>query len=301
MFALDPRLQAKLRMHLSRVLILEENTAYARMLADMLRSIGADNIVIETDESRALAMARNLNPQLILIEYKASKVDGIEFVKTLRRSDMACRKAPVIMVKAEVTPAQLSEARNAGVHEMLMKPFAWQDLMTRLENVLFKTRDWVEVASYVGPDRRRFNTGDYKGAKKRKSEKDGSQRIAVEEAVRLLKSSLELFDDDGETMMRTVMQQMAVIVPAAKSIKETKFLAAVTAIVGDLKLRILTKARLAPQVEAMIKALGMNKASGNQWAHDLFAKGMADQEAETAAAKRLSTGMELDNRGGAAA
>ncbi|WP_162148492.1 response regulator [Asticcacaulis sp. AC402] len=282
-------------MHLSRVLILEENTAYARMLADMLRCIGADNIVVETDDRAALVMARKLNPQLILIDYKNERIDGIAFVKALRRSDFACRKAPVIMIKAEVTPAQLSEARNAGVHEMLRKPFAWQDLMSRLENVLFKTRDWVEVASYIGPDRRRFNTGDYKGAKKRKSEADGSQRVAVEEAVRLLKASLELFDDDGEAMMRTVMQQMAVMVPAARSIKEPRFLAAVTAIIGDLKQHVLTKERLATQVELMIKALGMNKSSGNQWAHDLFAKGMADQETDRLAAQRLSEDVALSS------
>ena len=39
MFALDPKLQARLRRHMSRVLILEGNPAYARMLA------GADRLV----------------------------------------------------------------------------------------------------------------------------------------------------------------------------------------------------------------------------------------------------------------
>ena len=279
MFALAPRLQARLRPHMSRVLILEDNHAYARMLADMLRTIGADNIIVDNDDRAAMGVARNLNPQLILTEYKAGSIDGIEFTKALRRSDLTCRKAPVIMIKGDVTPVQLSEARNSGVHEVLMKPFAWQDLMTRLQNVLFKSRDWVEVNSYTGPDRRRFNTGDYKGPKKRKTEGDGSQRIAVEEAVRLLKASLELFDDDGEVMLRTVMHQMAIIVPAAKSVKDPRFVQAATAIIGDLRLRVLTKERLASQVSLMIKALGMS-SSGNQWAHDLFVKGMADQESE---------------------
>lgn len=293
MFALDPRLQARLRQHMSRVLILEDNHAYGRMLADMLRTIGADNIMVETDDRAALAMCNALNPQLILTEYKAAQLDGLEFTMALRRSDQACRRAPVIMMKAGITPPQLIEARNAGVHEVLLKPFAWQDLMTRLQNVLFKSRDWIEVASYVGPDRRRFNTGDYKGPKKRKSEAGGLQRIAVEEAIRLLDASLGLFDDNGEVMMRTVMQQMTVIVPATKSIKDPRFNQAASAIIADLRLRVLTKERLAPQVETLKKAMGMNKSSGNQWAHDLFVKGMNDQDSEAAEAeRRLSTAPE---------
>lgn len=288
MFALDPRLQSRLRPHLSRVLILEDNTAYARMLADMLRAIGADNIVVQNDDRKGMVIAGDLNPQLILTEYKTAKVDGIAFTRDLRRSHLACRKTPVIMVKADITPTQLTEARNAGIHEVLRKPFAWQDLMTRLQNVLFKSRDWIEVTAYIGPDRRRFNTGDYKGPKKRKAEARGAQRIAVEEAVRLLKASLDLFDDDGETMVRTVMKQMAVIVPATKVIREPRFVQAAQDIVSDLKLHMLTKERLAPRVDVMIRVLGMNSASGGNWAHDLFVRGMVDHEAERAVGERLS-------------
>ena len=73
------------------------------------------------------------------------------------------------MVKGDITPSQLTEARNCGVHEVLRKPFAWQDLVSRLQNVLFKPRDWIEVASYVGPDRRRFDTADFQGQRNRRS------------------------------------------------------------------------------------------------------------------------------------
>ena len=180
MFALDPKLQARLRQHLSRVLILEDNVAYARMLADMLRVLGADNIVIEADDRDGLGAIKDLEPQLILTEYKTDHIDGIAFTKELRHSNLRSKGCPVIMVKANITPSNLLEARNSGVHEMLSKPFAWQDLFKRLQNVLFKPRVWIEVASYTGPDRRRFNTaqGDYAGPKKRRSE-GGATKIAL--------------------------------------------------------------------------------------------------------------------------
>lgn len=281
MFALDPRLQARLKIQMNRVLILEENQAYGRMLADMMRILGADNIVIESDGRRAMAIVADLNPQIILTEYKTPLIDGIEFTRNLRRSDSPAKKIPVIMVKGDITPSQLTDARNCGIHEVLKKPFAWQDLVSRLQNVLFKPRDWISVASYVGPDRRRFNTADFKGPKKRGGEAaHPPELVALEEAVRLLKASLDAFDHDLPAMMGTVMQQMAVIVPAAKLVKDPGFIQAVMTIVAGMRSKTLTKATIEMQLGVMTASLGMAKPMQNGWARDLYVQGLADAEAE---------------------
>lgn len=257
MIDLDPRVQAKMRQTLKRVLIIDENKAYSRMMADMLRVLGADNIVVETDDRRALATAKDLDPNLIISEYRTQHVDGIAFTKALRTSNMTCKAVPLIMLKANITPAELAEAKNAGVHEMLAKPFAWQDLVKRLQNVLFKPREWISVATYTGPDRRRFNTGEYKGAKKRRNEGPGSQKIALEEAVRLLKAALEGFETDAGAAMQTIMTQMAVIVPACKSVKEPRFLNAVSATIQDIRAKAVSRESLAPRVAEMMVCLGL--------------------------------------------
>ena len=263
MFDLDPRLQAKLRQSLRRVLILEENPAYARMLADMLRVLGADVITVEHDDRAAMDKMDMLEPQLIVSEYATSHINGIEFTRNLRHSGGRFKAVPLIMIKADITPQQLTEARNCGVHEMLSKPFAWQDLVKRLQNVLFKPRDWIEVASYTGPDRRRFNTGtsDYKGPKKRRNEGAAEQKIALEEAVRLLKASLDGFESDAQVTMQTVMQQMAVIVPACKAVRDPRFITAVQSIVSDIRNKAISKDSLEPQVRVLMISLGMEKAA----------------------------------------
>ena len=255
MFNIDPRLQAKLQQSLKRVLIIEENLAYARMLADMLRVLGADQIVVEADDRRALHLCRTLEPQLILSEYRTARTDGIAFTKELRHSDLPCKAVPVIMLKAGITPSELGEAKNAGVHEMLAKPFAWQDLVKRLQNVLFKPREWISVATYTGPDRRVFNTGEYKGKKKRRNEADS--RVAVEEAVRLLKAALDGFDSDASSTMQTIMAQMAVIVPACKAVKDGRFLNAVSAVIQDIRAKAVSKESLTPRVAEMMVCLGL--------------------------------------------
>ncbi|MGN6424899.1 MAG: response regulator [Asticcacaulis sp.] len=270
MFALDPKLQARLRQHMSRVLILEGNPAYARMLADMLRVLGAENIVIESDDRKAADLLRDLDPHLIITEYKTAKIDGVEFTRKLRHSRLHCKAAPVLMVKADITLDELKEARNCGVHEVLKKPFAWQDLLSRLQNVLLKPREWIEVATYTGPCRRSFNTGDYKGAKKRKGD-GGGLRVAVEEAVRLLRASLDVFDQDAAAAMASIMQQMQIIVPACKMIKNTKFTNAASHIVHALRNKALSRDLLEPHVTAMMEGLGMDKsAAAKKLAEELF-------------------------------
>ena len=77
------------------------------------------------------------------------------------------------------------------MHEFLRKPFTIKDLLRRLEAVTLRQRDWVEAVGYVGPDRRRFNSGDYSGALKRRSDAQAtpdSERMA--QALKILRSAI---------------------------------------------------------------------------------------------------------------
>ncbi len=259
MFDLDPRLHARLRQNLRRVLILEENPAYARMLGDMMRVLGSDVITVIHDDREAFAKIDLFEPQLIICEYSTAHIDGIAFTRRLRHEGGRFRATPLIMVKADITATQLNEARNCGVHEMLPKPFAWQDLVRRLQNVLFKPRDWIEVSSYTGPDRRRFNTGtnDYKGPKKRRGETGGAPRIALEEALRLLKASLPGFENDLAGTMQTIMQQMSVIVTACKTMRDPRFVNTVQSMVSDIRNKAVSRDSLEPQVMVLMTCLDM--------------------------------------------
>ena len=72
----------------------------------------------------------------------------------------------------------IKAARDSGAHEFLCKPFTAGHLFKRVENVALKPRLWIEAKMYVGPDRRRFNSGDFEGAKKRRADSAESQKLA---------------------------------------------------------------------------------------------------------------------------
>jgi hypothetical protein len=80
------------------------------------------------------------------------------------------------------------------------------DLQKRLEAVAGKPRDWIEAVGYVGPDRRRFNSADYKGPKKRRN--DGSVKVQkLNQALRIIMSAVAHVDDDPVQAARALNTQ----------------------------------------------------------------------------------------------
>ncbi|OYX36513.1 MAG: hypothetical protein B7Y99_01465 [Caulobacterales bacterium 32-69-10] len=155
---------------MQRVLVIDFNAGSAKLAGELMKEIGARQIVGASKTDRALAIAQDFDPHLILTELNGPGLDGLEFTRQLRRSPFACRKVPVIVMTAEATAASITGARNAGMHEFLRKPYTAGDLFKRVENVILKPRPWIEAVMYVGPDRRRFNSGEFTGARKRRSD-----------------------------------------------------------------------------------------------------------------------------------
>jgi two-component system, response regulator PdtaR len=167
-FTVDPKVLQVLAPHIQRALVIDPAPAAVRLLSDLLRNLGATQVYTAATTAEAMRMAASTDPQLILVEHAGPELDGCAFVSALRRSRLGCRKAAVIMITAEATPSAIIAARDAGVHEFLRKPYTVKELLRRLEAVALKPRDWIEAQMYVGPDRRRFNSENYGGRRKRK-------------------------------------------------------------------------------------------------------------------------------------
>lgn len=193
-----------------RVVIVDANPASARLMSDLLKGFGCRDVAIEADDSRVIDLAREMEPGLYIIERKGPRLDGEALARRIRRSSLSSRRAPIIMVTAEATASAIKGARDAGIHEFLRKPFTSGDLYRRIENLATKPRDWVEAVGYVGPDRRRFNSTDYAGPRKRKAD-GGSQaptQVAIkEQAMRILASALTQFNTDPMQAVRAIREQ----------------------------------------------------------------------------------------------
>lgn len=262
MFAIDRRLLIRLEPVVKRVLIVDPNPHSARVLVDVMKALGSRDIAVEPDEARALKMAGSLEPGLILTERSGPGLDGESLARAIRRSDMGCRRAPILMITAEATASTILGARDAGVHEFLRKPFTSADLLKRIENVALKPRDWVEAVGYVGPDRRRFNSGEYSGPTKRKSDRSSSAAdqaaAAKDQAMRILAAALDQFDNDPNQAVRAIREQAVTLKTIAMKAADTRLVVAVGALEVSLASGPATKETLSAPIGAL---LAMNHAS----------------------------------------
>ena len=256
MFAADARTLSRIAPTIQRVVIVDPNLAAARLLVDIMKSLGCREVIHEPDAARALDAVREIEPGLIFTERLGPRLDGEKLTRTLRRSNLACRRAPIIMVTADATASTIKGARDCGVHEFLRKPFTSADLFRRVENVALKPRDWIEGVAYVGPDRRRFNSGEYAGPQKRKQDKPASAAAAAmavkDQAMRILAAALAQFDSDPLQAVRAARQQAETLKGLAIKTSDAKLAIAAAGLEATLAAGHPTKAVLAHPIGILL-------------------------------------------------
>lgn len=256
MFAADAKTLARIAPTIHRVVVVDPNPAAARLLLDLMKSLGSREVVHETDELRALDSIREIEPGLIFTERAGPRLDGEAFTRKLRRSNLASRRSPVIMVTAEATANSIKGARDCGVHEFLRKPFTAADLFRRVENVALKPRDWIEGVAYVGPDRRRFNSGEYAGPQKRKQDKPASGAAAAvavkDQAMRILAAALAQFDNDPTQAVRAARQQAETLKALAIKTADAKLAIAAAGLEALLAAGMPSKVALAQPIGGLL-------------------------------------------------
>lgn len=257
MFAIDPKLIARLAPGLRRVLIVDPNPATARLLGDLLKSLGAREVLVEGDERAAYDLCRDFEPQILFVDYVGPHLDGPAFVRKLRRSHLQCRKSPVVLVSSTATAESIKAARDSGVHEYLRKPFTAGDLLKRVEVVVLKPRNWVEAVAYIGPDRRRFNSADYQGPRKRKQDGGKGETSPLEQSVRILRAAVEAFHIDREQALRAMTAQIPVLRQGSASLRNAQFHEAATMIAFELASPNPSCEVLVPPVMTLVRILGI--------------------------------------------
>jgi two-component system, response regulator PdtaR len=207
----EQKLVRKMAPHLQKVMIVDSVTGSARLLAEQMRGISSGQTFQAADVKTALSMTGQVEPQLIFVDIGPDHTDGIDLIRKVRRSYTACRKAPIIAIISQPTAELIMAARDSGVHEFLRKPYNTRELLKRLEAVTLRQREWVEAMQYVGPDRRRFNSGDYTGSLKRKSDLEVTDQSRIDQALRIIKSSLLAIGADPAQALRSLRAQAEIL------------------------------------------------------------------------------------------
>jgi two-component system, OmpR family, response regulator len=114
-----------------RLLVAEDDARTADYLVQGLRESG--HVVDRAaDGETALAMALEGIYEAVVLDRRLPGLDGIGVVRRLRQRD---RRTPVLMLSAVATTADRVEGLRAGCDDYLAKPYAFSELLARLETL----------------------------------------------------------------------------------------------------------------------------------------------------------------------
>jgi DNA-binding response OmpR family regulator len=148
-------------------LIIEDSDHMRSLVRNILNALGAQFIREARDVPEAYELLSAFPIDIVIVDWQMQPVSGLDFVKALRADkDSPFRFMPFIMLTAHSEAKRVTEARDAGVNEFVIKPIAAKTLYTRIREIIKNPRPFIETKDYFGPDRRRRQAA-YQGEEKR--------------------------------------------------------------------------------------------------------------------------------------
>src|SRR2546422_4989405 len=112
----------------SRVLIVDDNSRFARSAQLFLEHTGNYIACTVIDPRRALETARSFKPDLVLVDLIMPQADGLE-VATQLEADWALHGVPIVFFTSLITAEEAKDGRRVYGHRILPKPTSNSELL----------------------------------------------------------------------------------------------------------------------------------------------------------------------------
>jgi two-component system cell cycle response regulator DivK len=115
---------------MAKVLVVEDNVANMKLATFLLQSVG-HTVLSATNAEAGLALARDEQPDLILMDIQLPGMDGLEATALLKADD-ATRAIPVIALTALAMKGDEERIREAGCDGYIAKPMRYQEFLATI-------------------------------------------------------------------------------------------------------------------------------------------------------------------------
>ena len=137
-----------------RVLIAEDEALIRLDLAEMLRHEGYDVVGEASDGQEAVDLAEQLRPDLVIMDVKMPRRDGIDAASEIAEK----RIAPILVLTAFSQRDLVERARDAGAMAYLVKPFSVSDLIPAIELAISRFSEITALEAEVASLSERLET-----------------------------------------------------------------------------------------------------------------------------------------------
>ncbi|HEY1073530.1 response regulator [Brevundimonas sp.] len=144
----------------STVLLIDDTPQALDMLSSVFHGFGVKEQIKCASATEAVRVIQQRAVDLIVIDCADSAMDSYAFARWLRRETPApLRFIPIILLTGHASQSKVREGRDCGVSFVVTKPLTPAVLLKRILWLAGDEREFVECATYVGPDRRVRNFG----------------------------------------------------------------------------------------------------------------------------------------------
>lgn len=117
-----------------RILIVDDYATMLRILRNLLKQLGFENVDEASDGQAALRQFEIQNYDLVISDWNMEPMTGYELLRALR-SNPRTAQTKFIMITAESATENVIAAKQAGVNNYIIKPFTSEILRGKLEAV----------------------------------------------------------------------------------------------------------------------------------------------------------------------
>jgi|SRR5262245_34761521 two-component system chemotaxis response regulator CheY len=117
------------------ILIVDDYKTMLRIVRNLLKQLGFNNVDEATDGSMALQKLREKNFGLVISDWNMEPMTGLQLLREVR-ADLKLKAMPFIMVTAESKTENVVAAKEAGVNNYIVKPFNAATLKEKIASVI---------------------------------------------------------------------------------------------------------------------------------------------------------------------
>jgi two-component system chemotaxis response regulator CheY len=137
--ALDPKMP---------VLVVDDYSTMVRIIRNLLRQLGFEDIDDASDGSAALQKMADKRYGLVISDWNMEPMTGYDLLRRVRANPQI-ETTPFIMVTAESKTENVIAAKKAGVNNYIVKPFNAQTLKAKIEAVFAEKTEFTSAVEPV--------------------------------------------------------------------------------------------------------------------------------------------------------
>lgn len=152
-------------------LVVDDNRHMRALALSLLRGYGFSALREAEDAASAWALSLQRPADIVLVDFDMPGMGGAALIQRFRRDPASpAPNGAIILMTAFSDRQRVLAARDAGASEIITKPLSIKALLSRIVAVVDHPRQFVRASAYVGPDRRRNNSLNYRGPLRRDSD-----------------------------------------------------------------------------------------------------------------------------------